>query len=434
MLFDASKQFPKPAYYFHSLVSRSGGAYNAQTDGERTCYYFEVPTNTKNSFDGSKSSSYFEDAVEAFASYFKEPLFNTANTEKEISAVNNEHNKNCSRPNRIMLHCLRKLSNENHPFHRFGTGTVSTLSDIPKLNKINVKKKLFEYFNKYYTADCMSLVVRGPQSLNYLQKLIIRNFSAIPTNLKKDSKSSPDLSMIRKNISYADIPVFKNSNPHNIVFVISESIQPVIRIHFPIHDTGNSTVRDIMVFKNVWCNLIGDESEGTLFDALKQQNLITELITGTPDYAYGNGFLQIELGLTMQGLNNLPKLVETVLQYHEMLVQSKLTSKISKYMSQSNFIHMYNFAYEDVSARAMAECRDIAKALNSDIKTIGVNWILNSNVFFNFDDAGFSGDIQESPESKKWWGSKATLFQEFLSNTVKSDNMLMTCRQVNNLG
>ncbi|GMF58206.1 unnamed protein product [[Candida] boidinii] len=84
MLFDASKQFPKPAYYFHSLVSRSGGAYNAQTDGERTCYYFEVPTNTKNSFDGSKSSSYFEDAVEAFASYFKEPLFNTANTEKEI--------------------------------------------------------------------------------------------------------------------------------------------------------------------------------------------------------------------------------------------------------------------------------------------------------------------------------------------------------------
>ncbi|OWB73362.1 catalytic activity protein [[Candida] boidinii] len=437
MLFDASKQFPKPAYYFHSLVSRSGGAYNAQTDGERTCYYFEVPTNTKNSYDGSKSSSYFEDTIEAFASYFKEPLFNTANTEKEISAVNNEHNKNCSRPNRIMLHCLRKLANENHPFHRFGTGTVSTLNDIPKLNKINIKKKLFEYFKKYYTADCMSLVVRGPQSLNYLQKLIIRNFSAIPANLEKNSKSISDLSMIRKNISYSEIPVFKNSkNSNNIVFALSESIQPTIRIHFPINDSGNSTSREIMIFKNVWCNLVGDESEGTLFDVLKQQNLITELITGIPDYAYGNGFLKIELGLTVQGLNNLPKLFETVIQYHEMLVQTKLTSKISKYMSQSNFIHMYNFAYEDVSARAMAECRDIAKVLNSDINTIGVNWILNSNIFFNFDDAGFPGDIQESLESKKWWILKAALFQEFLSNAVRSDNMLMTCvcKNSSNLG
>ena len=62
---------------------------------------------------------------------------------KEIEAVNSEHEKNINQDNWRQQQIIRTLSNPNHPFNMFSTGNKSTFKKInPKL----LHKKLNEFY------------------------------------------------------------------------------------------------------------------------------------------------------------------------------------------------------------------------------------------------------------------------------------------------
>ncbi len=82
MLFLGTEKFPNVEDYGGYLRS-NGGYSNAYTAGDHTNYHFEV------------SHHAFEGAIDRFAQFFISPLFAQEFTEREMNAVNSEHQKKC---------------------------------------------------------------------------------------------------------------------------------------------------------------------------------------------------------------------------------------------------------------------------------------------------------------------------------------------------
>jgi insulysin len=86
MLFMGSKKYSEEGYYSIN-VKKYGGNSNAWTDLFETVYYFSV----------------FNDGVEhlmdIFSRFFIDPLFNENSVQREINAVNSEHEKNINDDN-----------------------------------------------------------------------------------------------------------------------------------------------------------------------------------------------------------------------------------------------------------------------------------------------------------------------------------------------
>lgn len=67
---------------YNVFLSSHGGSSNAFTDMESTNYYFDV------------SKDFLEGALDRFAQFFINPLFNEGSTDRELQAVDSEHAKN----------------------------------------------------------------------------------------------------------------------------------------------------------------------------------------------------------------------------------------------------------------------------------------------------------------------------------------------------
>lgn len=97
----------------------------------------------------------------SFAQFFIAPLFTESATEREINAVDSEHEKNI--PNDVwrMDQLDKHLADPSHPYHKFGTGNKKTLFEIPKANGINVRDELLKFHDTWYSANNMALAVLG---------------------------------------------------------------------------------------------------------------------------------------------------------------------------------------------------------------------------------------------------------------------------------
>lgn len=149
-----SKKYPDPGL-FHTLIAKNNGSQNAFTTGEQTTFYFELP-NTQNNGEFT-----FESILDVFASFFKEPLFNPLLISKEIYAIQSEHEGNISSTTKIFYHAARILANPDHPFSRFSTGNIHSLSSIPQLKKIKLKSSLNTYFENNFFWGEYNLVHKG---------------------------------------------------------------------------------------------------------------------------------------------------------------------------------------------------------------------------------------------------------------------------------
>ena len=74
-----------------------------------------------------------------FGQFFLEPLFTESATERELNAVHSEHSKNVASDAWRINQLERHLADPNHDFHKFGTGNLSTLDEVPKSQGINIR-------------------------------------------------------------------------------------------------------------------------------------------------------------------------------------------------------------------------------------------------------------------------------------------------------
>lgn len=148
MLLLGTEKYPAQNDY-NMYLSQNGGASNAMTHLDHTTYYFDI------------TPEKLEGALDRFAQFFLKPLFTETLTELELNAINSEHEKNVANDTWRFDQLDKSSASSDHPFSKFGTGNRETLDVIPKQMGINVRDRLLEFHEKYYSANIMSLCILG---------------------------------------------------------------------------------------------------------------------------------------------------------------------------------------------------------------------------------------------------------------------------------
>uniref|UniRef100_A0A1S4H4P4 Insulin-degrading enzyme n=1 Tax=Anopheles gambiae TaxID=7165 RepID=A0A1S4H4P4_ANOGA len=289
MLFLGTEKYPKEDEYT-AFLKVHGGSSNAATCSDMTKYYFDV------------IPSKLEDALDRFSQFFIAPLFNEEVTEREINAVNSEHEKNLSQDVWRVKQVNKALCKSTHPYNQFGTGNKQTLSESPKLNSINVRNELMTFHNKWYSSNIMSLAVFGQESLDDLEALVIKFFSQIE-NKQVVAPRWPDM-------PYGDDQL--NTKTYII----------------PVKDTRSLTIsfqmEDLEQYykagpEHYVSHLIGHEGKGSILSELKARGWCNKLISGYCSLGRGFGSFDVMVDLTEDGFNHIDDTVKLIFQYINML-------------------------------------------------------------------------------------------------------------------
>lgn len=112
MLFLGTKKYPNENAY-STYLTENGGLSNASTYADNTKYYFDV---AHDKLDG---------ALDRFAQFFVAPLFTEGATDREINAVNSEHEKNLAIDVWRIRQVNKALADQTHAFSKFGKFVVS---------------------------------------------------------------------------------------------------------------------------------------------------------------------------------------------------------------------------------------------------------------------------------------------------------------------
>lgn len=234
MLFMGCKKYPDENHFF-STINKYGGMSNAFTTNNFTSYYFTV------------DDEHLLESIDIFHNFFIDPLFNGDSINREIVAVNSEYEKNMSIENRKIEEILKDISEDNHPYKLFDCGNKITL------NVENIRDKIIEFYNTYYSSDLMKLVICSNHSLSELIKMSLL-FEKIPK--KKINKINPlNFPIIKKHngncIKYIEMLTTNNKNKLTIVWQLKndniyDKEKPLLYITYLLQHESTSSLNYLL--------------------------------------------------------------------------------------------------------------------------------------------------------------------------------------------
>lgn len=292
MLFMGTKKYPEENY-FQKFINEAGGLTNAHTTNESTTYYYQV------------YNEHFMESIDSFAQFFIEPLLSPNSVEREINAVNSEHQKNLTFDDARISSVIQSLVENKHPFYNFGTGNKDTLT------KDNIRDILIKFYDQYYSANIMKLVILTNQEIDNIEKDMIKLFSTIKN----------------KNVSIKKINYlpFDNQNNNTLCQYLIKIIptQDIHRLIIGWYLPNMDKEYHIKPIEFI-ANLFGHESEGSIYYYLKKNGLCINVGCNIFEHDSSFNFLGIDIILTDQGLKQIPNIINSIYAYLDMLNIDKM--------------------------------------------------------------------------------------------------------------
>uniref|UniRef100_A0A7S3PH67 Insulin-degrading enzyme n=1 Tax=Aplanochytrium stocchinoi TaxID=215587 RepID=A0A7S3PH67_9STRA len=311
MLFLGTEKYPDEAEY-STFLSDHGGINNAFTSAEETNFHFDV------------MSDFFYEALDRFAQFFISPLFKMDTTNRELQAVDNEYSRSLQTDAQRLWHVFKLLSNDKHPFHQFGMGNSHTLKVIPQEHGIDVREALFDFHDRYYSANRMKLVLIGKDDLSTMEEYCYELFAQIP------NKSSPN--------------PYPYPNPHCVPFMDRHlgkrvNIVPVrdirsINLLFPTLPIryDHSCSLESNALPSEWnthgassylSHLISREDPGSILSYLRKRQWANSLTASTSSAFSDFSVFSITVGCTDVGItDHVDDIVEVIFAYINLLGSS----------------------------------------------------------------------------------------------------------------
>lgn len=286
MLFLGTKTYPTAGDY-QSYISQHGGSHNAFTAAEHTNYFFQV------------NAQHLKGALDRFSRFFYEPLFTEEYVQREKNAVHSEYQSKYQDDYRRIQYVGKAITNTKHPASQFGTGSLDTLSDT---QETKVRDDLLAFYARYYSANLMTLVIYGPQSLDELEEWSKQLFSPIQN---KNAKVEPYPQTL-----YPDLPKDVKIKPVKDILNLS--------FVFPLQDAVKDYNRKPTQYIG---HLLGHEGEGSLLAWLKQKGWAEALGAGTGNVMSNNSTLQVNISLTQTGLHHIDEISAQLFAYIELIKQ-----------------------------------------------------------------------------------------------------------------
>ncbi|XP_074858591.1 nardilysin [Carettochelys insculpta] len=295
MVFMGSLKYPDENG-FDAFLKKHGGSDNASTDCERTVFQFDV------------QRKYFKEALDRWAQFFIHPLMIRDAIDREVEAVDSEYQ--LARPSdanrKEML--FGSLARPGHPMKKFFWGNAETLKHEPKMNNIDTYTRLRDFWQRYYSAHYMTLVVQSKETLDTLEKWVTEIFSAIPNN-----------GLPRPSFGHLTQP-FDTPEFHKLYRVV-----PVRKVHslsitwaLPPQEQ-HYRVKPLHYIS--W--LVGHEGKGSVLSFLRKKFWALALYGGNGETGFEQNstysIFSISVTLTDEGYKHFYEVAHVVFQYLKML-------------------------------------------------------------------------------------------------------------------
>ncbi|KAM3862520.1 insulin-degrading enzyme isoform 2-T2 [Diretmus argenteus] len=289
MLFLGTEKYPKENEY-SQFLSEHAGSSNAFTSGEHTNYYFDV------------SHEHLQGALDRFAQFFLCPLFDESCKDREVNAVDSEHEKNLMNDAWRLFQLEKATGNPNHPFSKFGTGNKLTLETRPSKDGIDIRQELLQFHSTYYSSNLMGLCVLGRESLDDLTSMVVKLFGEVEN----------------KNVPIPEFPENPFQEEHLRQFYSVVPIKDIRNLYvtFPIPDLQKYYKSNPGHYLG---HLIGHEGPGSLLSELKAKGWVNTLVGGQKEGARGFMFFIINVDLTEEGLLHVEDIIFHMFQYIQKL-------------------------------------------------------------------------------------------------------------------
>lgn len=290
MLFLGTEKYPKEDEY-SSFLSSHAGSSNAFTSDSHTNFYFGV------------SHEFLEPSLDRFAQFFISPLFDQSCSDRELQAVDSEHEKNLKQDQWRKAQLDRHTCDPASPFCHFATGSRTTLLTNTHAAGIDLRQALLDFHARHYSANLMTLAILGRESLDDLQALVLSKFSSVA-----------------------------NTNATALVLPAAPygPLQLARRIHMvPIRDTRQLDLAFVLPDEtdrfeaqsgHYISHLVGHEGPGSLLSFLKEQGWATALMSASSSNmkkVYSS--FKITVTLSESGLEHVEEIVCAFFQYIELL-------------------------------------------------------------------------------------------------------------------
>ncbi|XP_039900586.1 insulin-degrading enzyme isoform X2 [Simochromis diagramma] len=289
MLFLGTEKYPKENEY-SQFLSEHAGSSNAFTSGEHTNYYFDV------------SHEHLQGALDRFAQFFLCPLFDESCKDREVNAVDSEHEKNLMNDAWRLFQLEKATGNPKHPFSKFGTGNKLTLETRPSKEGVDVRQELLKFHSTYYSSNLMGLCVLGRESLDELTAMVVKLFGEVEN----------------KNVPVPEFPEHPFQEHHLKQFYKVVPIKDIRNLYvtFPIPDLQKYYKSNPGHYLG---HLIGHEGPGSLLSELKSKGWVNTLVGGQKEGARGFMFFIINVDLTEEGLLHVEDIIFHMFQYIQKL-------------------------------------------------------------------------------------------------------------------
>ncbi len=291
MLFLGTERYPKVGD-FQSFVSQHGGANNAWTGTEHTCYFFDIDHNA------------FDNGLDRFSQFFTAPLFNQEALDKERHAVDSEFKLKLKDDNRRIYQVNKELVNPAHPFAKFSVGNLTTLDDR---DGQSIRDEIVQFHQQHYSADLMTLTLMSPEPLERQEQWAKQYFGHI---------ANQHLFPKTVSVAYAS----ELTTGHQV------EIQPVkdlrkLQLTFPLPSSdADYRIKPLSYI----AHLIGYEGEHSLMMTLKDQGWITSLVAGGGASGSNYRDFTISCHLTELGFHHVDDIVQHIFHYIDMIADRGL--------------------------------------------------------------------------------------------------------------
>lgn len=310
MLFLGTKKYPEVGEY-QKFISKNGGSNNAGTGQEHTSYYFQID-------NGS-----LEPALDRFSRFFIDPLFDPQYVDKERNAVNSEYSLKVKDDARRYREALKQTGNQAYPASQFSVGNLDTLSDSDVSTIYDAVKAQYD---KYYSADIMTLSVLGNYPTEQLMAWAEAKFADVPSKGDTRDKDRPAPFLPEQKGVKVTINTLEDKRTLALHFEM-----PPAKEHFKA-----KPVRYIQ-------SLLGHEGDGTLYQILQSKSYLKGMYASTwspDDYTH----LNVYFDLTDEGYANIDEVTDHFFSYVEKIKQEGVNEKTFNEMAG---LANLNFEFQD---------------------------------------------------------------------------------------
>ena len=275
MLFLGTDKYPEAGSY-QAFISNNGGSHNAYTAYKNTNYFFDI------------KADQLEPALDRFSRFFIDPLFSEKYVDRERHAVNSEYQSKMRDDGRRGYSAGKQAMNPAHSMSQFAVGSLNTLSNKDG----QLRQDLISFYQKYYSANLMSLVVLGSEPVSELKNLVEAKFEAV-TN----TDATP----------YIEQASLYDGLPKQLNIKTLKDFQQ-LTLTFPLPSTLQKYNEKPLYFIS---SQLGYEGKGSLYSQLKKRGWVNGLNAYRSLNLEHQSAFQITLSLTDEGLQNYQDVIST---------------------------------------------------------------------------------------------------------------------------